>query len=860
MLKRIGAEEGGEFKAVASGTLPSGQPVIVNADGTVSVVSQTSVTEGVGSPVVFESSTTTNSSAVYDSYAQKVVIAYTDGGNSSYGTAIVGTVSGTSISFGTAVVFESASSANISATYDSNAQKVVIAYKDVGNSEHGTAIVGTVSGTSISFGSAAVFESASTEVISATYDANAQKVVVAYRDFANSSKGTAVVGTVSGTSISFGSPVIFEQGGISYSSAVYDSNAQKVVITYRDNGNSYYGTAIVGTVSGTSISFGSAVVFESANSEYISGVYDSNAQKVVIAYQDGGNSNYGTAIVGTVSGTSISFGSAVVFESGSSSFISPTYDANVQKVVIAYRDVGNSNYGTVIVGTVSGTSISFGSASIFESANSNHISATYDANAQKVVIAYTDSGNNDYGTSIVFQNASTTNNLTSENYIGMSRGVAFQSPVTQAVGTPVAYKQVSNAYGPVIFDSNSNKVVIAYIDSGDSSKGKCVVGTVSGTSISFGSEVTFETTSNTTELYGTFDSTNNKVILVYRQNYSTGNAIVGTVSGNSISFGSTAAFSSNNPIYFGVAFDSTNNKIVISYRAIGNSNYGTAVVGTVSGTSISFGSEVVFKSARSDYTNCVHDSTNNKAVVTWTDQPNSNSQTAIVGTVSGTSISFGSAVVYFTAASYPKLVFNPDTGTVVAVFTNSSNLQGSSKIGTVSGTSISFSAESIWKSTTGTATEGLSLTYDSNAKKIVIGYRDGNNGNDGYLITGTVGSSSITYDTPVEFADYDVSDTHAGFDSVSNKVIIAYADARNTDNYGTAVVFRNASTDTIRGEVASGQAASMDIIGSVSDNQIGLTAGQQYFVQTDGTIGTTAGSPSVLAGTAISATELVVKT
>ena len=52
----------------------------------------------------------------------------------------------------------------------------------------------------------------------------------------------------------------------------------------------------------------------------------------------------------------------------------------------------------------------------------------------------------------------------------------------------------------------------------------------------------------------------------------------------------------------------------------------------------------------------------------------------------------------------------------------------------------------------------------------------------------------------------------------------------------------------------------MDIIGSVSTNQSNLTAGQQYYVQTDGTISTTAGSPSVLAGTAISATELVVKT
>ncbi len=63
-----------------------------------------------------------------------------------------------------------------------------------------------------------------------------------------------------------------------------------------------------------------------------------------------------------------------------------------------------------------------------------------------------------------------------------------------------------------------------------------------------------------------------------------------------------------------------------------------------------------------------------------------------------------------------------------------------------------------------------------------------------------------------------------------------------------------------RGEVADGGNASVDIIGSVSTNQSSLTAGQQYFVQNDGTISTTADSPSVLAGTAISATELVVKT
>ena len=121
--------------AIATGTLSDGSTVVVNSDGTVSVVSG-NPTSAVGSnenPPVFESTTTDEISIAYDANAQKVVIAYRDNGNSSYGTAIVGTVSGTSISFGTPVVFKSATTGWFSIAYDANAQKVVIAYLDGGN-------------------------------------------------------------------------------------------------------------------------------------------------------------------------------------------------------------------------------------------------------------------------------------------------------------------------------------------------------------------------------------------------------------------------------------------------------------------------------------------------------------------------------------------------------------------------------------------------------------------------------------------------------------------------------------------------------------------------------------------------------
>jgi len=203
--------------------------------------------------------------------------------------------------------------------------------------------------------------------------------------------------------------------------AAYDSTNQKVVIVYMDNSNSNYGTAIVGTVSGTSISFGSEVVYNNTGTTgYNSVIYDSTNGKVVIAYSDGGNSSYGTAIVGTVSGNSISFGSEVVFNSGSSSYIVAVYDSTNGKVVIAYSDGGNSSYGTAIVGTVSGNSISFGSEVVFNSGNTTYIGLTFDSNSGKTVIAYKDDGNSGYGTAVVYSSPTLSTNLTAENYIGIA--------------------------------------------------------------------------------------------------------------------------------------------------------------------------------------------------------------------------------------------------------------------------------------------------------------------------------------------------------------------------------------------------------------------------------------------------------
>ena len=98
-------------------------------------------------------------------------------------------------------------------------------------------------------------------------------------------------------------------------------------------------------------------------------------------------------------------------------------------------------------------------------------------------------------------------------------------------------------------------------------------------------------------------------------------------------------------------------------------------------------------------------------------------------------------------------------------------------------------------------------------------------------------------------------------------MVIVYRDEGNS-NYGTAIVYKNAVPTNLTTEnfigfaedtVATGQPVTINTKGAIDENQSSLTPAQQYFVQTNGTLGTSADDPSVVAGTAVTATKLIVK-
>ena len=412
----------GEVRAIASGALATGDTVIVNADGTVSVVSGQS--EGAGSEATFSTNTITHTISVYDPDSQNVVIAYIDSGDSSKGKAIVASISGTSLSFGSATIFESGgvgtgttSSGSMGMCYDTSNNKIVISYSDAGNSEYGTAVVGTVSGTGISFGTPVVFYSGRGVDTTATYDTAENKVLIAFRDNSDSNKAAAIVGTVSGTSISFGSKTTYSNAQAYYTASIYDETAEKHIIAYTDVSSSFQGASKVGTISGNSVSFGSGVAF-SSNAQHIALARDTVNNKTVFFYQDAVSSDSGQSRVATLSGTTLSFGTEVTYNSGNTEGQGATYDIASGKVIVAYRSGADAADGFLRIGTISGTDISFEVEVEFNDADTTSVSVVYNAAQTKNVIAYRDIGDSSKGNALTYAIGST--NLTSENFVGFA--------------------------------------------------------------------------------------------------------------------------------------------------------------------------------------------------------------------------------------------------------------------------------------------------------------------------------------------------------------------------------------------------------------------------------------------------------
>ena len=456
-------------------------------------------------------------------------------------------------------------------------------------------------------------------------------------------------------------------------------------------------------------------------------------------------------------------------------------------------------------------------------------------------------------------------------------GIVTSTQNNISSGTPVEFLSANTGTTAAAYVAQSGKIVIAYQD-GSTVYGKAIVGTVSGTNITFGTPVTFESSTcyfiDITAVGGGTD----KVIIAYREGSGgseDGRAIVGTVSGTSISFGSAATFYNGNSPQVSIQMTTLNNQFVIAYSNQGSTS-GEVVVGNINGTSLTYSSPTTFLSGSvPGATSTTYDSSNHKFVIAYSDS-NSNQYygKAVVGSVVGGSPtsagtpSVGTPVTFnYSFILYPVATFDSTNNYVIIAYKdNANNGRGMACTGTVSSSSITFNTYDEFISS---GVNYISISYDSSNQKVIIAYNDGTTSPyTGSAIDGDVSNSGITYGTPTVFDSSSAQYTSLAYDSANNKAIVSYSDAGNS-SYGTASVLTPSGTSTnltssnfigfSDGAYTNGQTAKVQIVSSIDDAQVGLTTGSQYYVQTNGTLSTSAGSPSVFAGTALSDTQISVK-
>lgn len=393
-----------EYEIAAGETINAGDLVnFINGQASIRTVGVIQST-----PLLFDSAQVHQLSATtIDS--SRVLVAYRQSTSKQTGIAVVLKIIDGEIIFGAYTVFKSGSLEDISATaIDST--RVVVAYRDSANLEVGTAVVLTIDDGDITVGTSVIFETAhASYVIATTLDAN--KVLVAYRVNGTIGFVKAIILTLNGDIITKGTPVAVNNSNIGQLSAT-KIDFSTVLVAYSDSDNSLYGTAVVLKINDSDIAVGTEKVINNSNTDQISAT-TIDLTRVLVAYRDVENSNRGTAVILTINGDRIETGTPSVFNNTRVYYIdSVTLDEN--RVLLTYQNTVYSQAGTAVVLTVKGNVITTELPMFFNDNNTTQISSTTLV-SDRVVVVYRDAGTNYAGSTTLLKVKRTAEGLATQN-------------------------------------------------------------------------------------------------------------------------------------------------------------------------------------------------------------------------------------------------------------------------------------------------------------------------------------------------------------------------------------------------------------------------------------------------------------
>ena len=444
----------------------------------------------------------------------------------------------------------------------------------------------------------------------------------------------------------------------------------------------------------------------------------------------------------------------------------------------------------------------------------------------------------------------------------------------ESTGTSTQIDDATNDFA-IVYDESADKYVYFYRDQNNGDKGQARVGTQSGTTITWGAKQQF--VANTTEpsqICALYDSTNNKSVVLYRDNANNnkGSVVVCSLSGSTLTFGTPVTDiteQSGSMEYNSFCYcPGTDHYAIVYNNSTGNK--GNCRIGKYTGTNSSTwpnGSVEFLPNGQARGTGCFYDTTANKLCVMAHHGGDGNAIYIWAGTIASDAVTFGTLQqVDANNSDGGQLTGTHDstTGKNILCYPGA-GFVGKCKVATLSGTTFTFGAEYTFGNTSAAANRPV-IAYGASPKKFLVSYADAGASQQVYSTIGSVSGTTITFQTPYNFQTNSNGDTAvsamvynpdtASFVSVFRSLTKG---AYFVQNIRVSNITKGNYVGIANASYTDGQTASTALPGAVNTAVSGLTVGQKYYVVADGTLNTTADSENIDAGNAIATNKLLVR-
>ena len=384
------AGAGKQVSFAAAETIGAGKIVQVKTDGQIELPQDTGdLTGQTGTAGYIEANQADDLAMDYDPVEDKYLACVVNG------TAIegyIGTASGLSISWlgKGQIVIPGGPPQGMVCRYMPAFAKFVLAFRDQAVSNYLTCYYITMAsgGGSVSVSSKGTLSVAVSSDFSAVEHPSVGIPVVQY---INSSGYPYVVGLIAGSTPTYGSPLALTSSVAGYFGRYglgYDPDRAKLIATYAISTGLYAVEVDVDSSSVVTKGTTSGALKTTANADECNLAYDTVNDKMLYAFKDDANSSYGTCFVLSNSSGTFSAGTSVVFNSGATPVISPTYATSTGVIILAFSDTTGDDEieGTGVI--ISGTTVTSWTPVTLDAIAGNSINAIYDPDTTKVYVAY----------------------------------------------------------------------------------------------------------------------------------------------------------------------------------------------------------------------------------------------------------------------------------------------------------------------------------------------------------------------------------------------------------------------------------------------------------------------------------------